>query len=530
MVRSESAIVRRWRVVVVDDRADGSILEKPFHRVFYSTWRRVNEYIPGYCTNEEAAPLKKWTETASAKRREQAVPMVDVCRSFTEAYQLLKSLGERGFPPDIVLLDVALNEGLKGETLPDDVRSLLDENELQEADSDLLFRGGEFLERYIGQLFSNCPPLVRRFSYHSGNRRGQGVLSKAALENEAAAQTEVEKMYVQRLVSMLGSGEVTLPLIELCIERLQSACSCEGAIDKSVLSEVLPLQVSDTGWRFGSLFPLESAALVQGPGKDGALKRLLACVDQADLSLALWRLFEKSPLRILAHPSGRVPPWTANGNNAIRAATVDELFREDVGPFAAEAISSAMVVAGPVIDQHRALEGIRPACQAAAGALNPPNPFARTTVCTAVQFARDAVRISLASALTQLRTSAPGVVQDSISDTRGYLFLPGAASGGPIATLLESLGDGVRTTFQRDGERLLIRIDANPIRPPLKAPPRQGNNFPMALVDSRGWLRVHYLGDGYELDLHSGRREEVAASSGAHAFRLSARLYSAEQA
>jgi hypothetical protein len=339
-------MLRRWRVVVIDDNPEGSleavllsplVVSHPLPIDATSEQMRsalahnlLNEYLllpPGE-TYATYADIEFQILDFQSRRAECAPrkPMVEVERDFGRAWRLVDDLAAD--PPDIIFLDVMFD--LKT-TPAREIEAIIDQ--LQRTDRisvsgrasarEVLSRGGLFLLgkllRSRGQM-QQMPLTVlysasrevhsdfRPFEYASDGRFE--VIEKSVLRNNAERRKQV---FRRRIRDYFFDGTVLPEEARAAVELLASPAAIHG--DRDVLVSAFSREIG-SNWCFGTMFVGESVAyLASEPARRHAVVADLESFMSPLVADArsFVDLYTSSPARLFTH-DGRIlyarhPSW-----------------------------------------------------------------------------------------------------------------------------------------------------------------------------------------------------------------------------
>lgn len=367
-------MLRRWRVVVIDDNPEGSleavllsplVISQPLpidasrEQIAAAVANnRLNSYLPleDGETYAQTADVDFQIRGFAARRAACAprYPIVEVERDFARAWQLAGELAED--PPDIIFLDVMFDQ----KTTPTrELEAIIDE--IQRSDRigqsgratvrDLLGRGGLFL---LGRLLRSREhmhrmPLIvlytasrevqtdfRPFEYASDGRFE--VVEKRFLRNNSERRKQV---FRRRIRDYFMDGTVRPDDVRAAVDLLATPEALRG--DRATLVAAFSRPIG-SGWCFGTMFVAESVAYLSSePGRRHLviedLEHFIAPLVSDARSFV--DLMESSPARLFSHADpvtfSRRPWWLApepgqpvagNGRVRVSLATLNGALSE----------------------------------------------------------------------------------------------------------------------------------------------------------------------------------------------------------
>jgi len=280
-------MVRRWRVVVVDDNNEGTLetallcpLVLPEALPEDTTSEELEALVQDHPLNEllPLEPGETYAQFADIQfqllrfdeRRKECsprFPMIEVERDFGKAWKLVDDLAKS--PPDIIFLDVKFEQ--KATPLAE-VESIIDE--VMSSDRigragrpgvmEVLSRGGLFL---LGKLLQTMHevrqmPLVILYSasrevqidflpFEYATEGRLEVIEKSQLKNGVEERKQV---FRRRIRDYVADGTIRADQVQVAIDHLSSADAIAGepeAVERAMRHPV------GSGWVFGTLFPGE---------------------------------------------------------------------------------------------------------------------------------------------------------------------------------------------------------------------------------------------------------------------------------
>jgi hypothetical protein len=339
-------MLRRWRVVVIDDNPEGSLEAVLLSPLVISqalpidanaeqlraavTGNILNAYLPLpegelYATEADV----DFQIRSFATRRAQChprYPMVEVERDFARAWRLVDELAAD--PPDIIFLDVMFDQKF---TPTRDIEAVIDE--LQRSDRiggtgratvrEVLLRGGLFLLgkllRTRGQM-QQMPLIVlysasrevhadfRPFEYASDGRFE--VIEKRVLRGNGERRKQV---FRRRIRDYFMDGTVRADEVRAAVELLATPEAIRGDAEK--FAAAFGRQIG-SDWCFGTMFVGESVAyLASEPARRHAVVEDLEdfIAPLVTVARSFVDLFASSPARLFSHQKrmtyARRPSW-----------------------------------------------------------------------------------------------------------------------------------------------------------------------------------------------------------------------------
>lgn len=288
---------RRWRVLVIDDRQ--APVTPILRELFYGNDREVIQNVAN-CVHGYAVPEEAALDMANRRRLyRSAWPMLDTSKSLQGAYDLVTALFDQQLDPDIVFLDVDMEQG--GEPAKDHPVWQFAANADYQPES-ILSNGGNVLEAYIGHKYASClerMPLVVKNTAHSVARRYAAACGAEVMDERKQAEPSwVRGKIEQRLRDILMHRVSPQSLTSATVALEKAVAMNNDAAIKAAINEPI-----GDDWVLGSLFVLQAERLAVGTVDEvaAAVQEVRSYVDEVDYGRLLTNLFDRTYLKVICH-------------------------------------------------------------------------------------------------------------------------------------------------------------------------------------------------------------------------------------